>query len=260
MNRLLSWLVPLAAIALAAGWWFWSQERTPKPAPAPAVTEQPVPAAATEPIRHPLPAIDAAAEPLPSLEQSDAPVKASLEALFGAASITEFLLPMQVVRHTVATIDNLPRSKLAVEVRPVRAVKGKFLVDGDEERGSASTANYERYRPLVQALQAADVKQVALWYRRFYPLFQEAYVSLGYPSGYFNDRLVEVIDHLLMTPDLREPPKLVRHKVFYQFADAALEARSAGQKTLLRMGPENAAIVKDKLRQLRAELTAAPAG
>lgn len=260
MNRLLSWLVPLAGVALAAGWWFWNQEKTPEPSQTPAVAEQQAVTDTAAGILHPLAAVDTAAEPLPTLEQSDAPVKASLEMLFGAASVAEFLLPMHIVRRTVATVDNLPRSKLAVEVRPVRVAKGKFLVDGDDERGSISTANYERYRPLVQVLQAADAKQVAGWYRRFYPLFQEAYVSLGYPSGYFNDRLVEVIDHLLMTPELREPPKLVRHKVFYQFADATLEACSAGQKTLLRMGPENAATVKDKLRQLRAELTTTPAG
>ena len=38
--------------------------------------------------------------------------------------------------------------------------------------------------------------------------------------------------------------------MFYQFADPTLEERSAGQKFLIRMGPANAAAVKDKLREL----------
>lgn len=28
------------------------------------------------------------------------------------------------------------------------------------------------------------------FYVRLYPLFQKAYVELGYPNGYFNDRLI----------------------------------------------------------------------
>ena len=92
-------------------------------------------------------------------------------------------------------------------------------------------------------------------YTRHYPLFQEAYESLGHPPEYFNDRLIEVIDHLLAAPELRGPIALARPNVQYEFADPALEARSAGQKALIRMGSDNPKIVKDKLRELRAELT-----
>jgi hypothetical protein len=87
-------------------------------------------------------------------------------------------------------------------------------------------------------------------------LFQEAYESLGHPPQYFNDRLIEVIDHLLASPDVKGPIALARPNVLYEFADPALEARSAGQKVLIRMGSENATAVKDKLRELRAELIA----
>jgi hypothetical protein len=88
-------------------------------------------------------------------------------------------------------------------------------------------------------------------YKQYYPLFQQAYVDLGYPDGYFNDRLVEVIDHLLATPDIAGPVQLKRPSVNYEFADTELENRSAGQKALIRMGSDNAAVVKAKLRELR---------
>jgi len=105
-------------------------------------------------------------------------------------------------------------------------------------------------------VQAADVKSLAALYRRLYPLFQQAYEDLGYPGKYFNDRLVEVIDHLLETPEIAAPIPLEQPRVFYTYADASLEARSAGQKLLIRMGPANARIVKAKLRELRAEIVA----
>lgn len=80
-------------------------------------------------------------------------------------------------------------------------------------------------------------------------------MDLGYPKAYFNDRLIEVIDHLLAAPEVPAQTKLVQPKVFYQFADPDLETRSAGQKILMRIGNENAARIKAKLREIRSELT-----
>ena len=71
-------------------------------------------------------------------------------------------------------------------------------------------------------------------------------------------RLVQVIDSLLATPQVGAPIELTRPNVMYTFADPALEARPAGQKLLLRMGPDNAAAIKAKLTELRAIVTAAP--
>jgi hypothetical protein len=89
-----------------------------------------------------------------------------------------------------------------------------------------------------------------------YPLFQRAYLELGFPSGNFNDRLIEAIDDLLDAPEIAGPVKLLQPKVLYQFADPDLEARSAGQKIMMRMGSGNAAKVKAKLREIRHQLTA----
>jgi hypothetical protein len=90
---------------------------------------------------------------------------------------------------------------------------------------------------------------------RFYPLFQQAYHDLGYPSGYFNDRLIDVIDNLLATPQTAAPASLVQPHVLYEFANPDLESLSAGQKIMLRMGSENASHVRTKLRELRRMLT-----
>ena len=81
--------------------------------------------------------------------------------------------------------------------------------------------------------------------------------DLGYPNGYFNDRLVEAIDSLLATPQLTGPIDLVRPNVMYEFADPALKARPAGQKLMIRLGPDNATEIKAKLTELRAALVAA---
>jgi hypothetical protein len=102
-------------------------------------------------------------------------------------------------------------------------------------------------------------------YARLYPLFQQAYEEQGYPGKYFNDRVVEVIDQLLATPELSEPIKLTLTHVQgpiqssqpwlrYEFDDPDLEARPAGQKILLRMGRGNADLLKNKLREFRERI------
>jgi hypothetical protein len=93
-------------------------------------------------------------------------------------------------------------------------------------------------------------------YKRYYPLYQDAYENLGHPPEYFNDRVIEVIDHLLATPELDGRIALTQPNVQYEFADPKLESRSAGQKALIRMGSDNARAVKNKLRELRSELVA----
>ena len=174
--------------------------------------------------------------------------------MFGREAYARFFVPEGLVRRFVATIDNLPRKTAAVRLMPVKPVPGTFVVSGNEKGIEIGAGNALRYRPYVLAMEAVEAKRLVAAYVRLYPLFQTAYQELGYPNGYFNDRLVHAIDDLLAAPDIAAP-RLVQPKVLYEFADADLEQRSAGQKMMLRMGTGNAARVKDKLRAIRRELT-----
>jgi hypothetical protein len=133
----------------------------------------------------------------------------------------------------------------------VTAAPGQFRTINTGEDHTVRPDNAARYAAYVGLIRAANAEQLVTLYVRFYPLFQQAYEELGYPGAYFNDRLVYVIDHLLAAPDMPSDVKLVRPKVFYEFADLDLEARSAGEKIMMRIGRDNAAIVKAKLREVR---------
>lgn len=242
------WAIPVVVV-VGLGVALYYGRKHKQPVVEPTAQTAPAPASAEPPIKHPIGDEADASKPLPALSDSDPAVNDSLSGLFGR-SLEPFLVPQNVIRHVVVTIDNLPRKKTAVQMWPLKPTPGEVVANGSEEL-TLSADNYARYAPLVKIVQGADAAQLAAMYKRFYPLFQEAYVDLGYPDGYFNDRLVEVIDHLLATPDVRGPIELTQPGVFYQFADASLEERSAGQKLLLRMGSENAAVIKAKLRQLR---------
>jgi Protein of unknown function (DUF3014) len=243
----------IAVVLLGLGaWWYFGQETT-VPEAEPEVV--PAPVAEAPGIRNPVP--EGASDPsLPTLDASDPSLTNALAEVIGQQAVMQFLIPKDLVRHIVATIDNLPRKKLAVQSRPIAPTPGELGVTAVGDGFTFSATNAARYAPFIKVVQATDAQAVAGVYLRFYPLFQQAYEALGYPSQYFNDRLIEVIDHLLATPDLSGAVELSRPSVMYIYNDPALEALSSGQKTLLRMGSANAAVIKAKLGELRTAVAA----
>jgi len=258
------WFIPvLLAIGVAAALWFYrSQVSTPEldiEAPRAAVPEQAQ--LSTEPrhiVSEPIadPDDKPALVPLPSLDESDAYFRLGIVDLFGD-SIEQYLVNSDVIEKIVATVDSLPRSEVPERIRPLTGVTGQFQIGGQDESGEyhMSPGNFSRYTGLVEMAESVSLEEAMALYRRFYPLFQQAYVELGYPNGYFNDRLVEVVDHLLAAPKVNGPIELVRPHVLYEFSDPDLEALSGGQKLMLRIGGEQQEKVTRRLQDLRSMLT-----
>ena len=220
--------------------------------------DSPVPAS-TPLIEHPVPLASAPGEPpAPALDQSDQPFHAALAALPGAQGLERLLVPDNLIRHIVVTVDNLSKKKVAVEQRPFKPTGGQFMVLANGDQLIIDPQNYTRYQPFIEMVKATDPQKVVQVYYHFYPLFQAAFDDLGYQNGYFNDHLIGLIDHLLATPDVSAPIALVQPNVMYRYADPQLEALSPGQKTLIRMGPANEALLKARLRELKAQLLAHP--
>jgi len=197
-------------------------------------------------------------EPLPTLDESDAMLAGAVGVLLDAERFGGLVKSESFIRFVVVTIDNLSAAKVPAKSRFYTPPPGEFLVrkgSGDADSAALDPANYQRYTRYVEMLESMDPDGVVKVYTHYYPLFQEAYESLGYPDRYFNDRLVEVIDTLLATPEIDEPVRLLQPAVLYTFADPRLEALSAGQKMLLRTGPENGGRLRMLLREYRRRLT-----
>jgi hypothetical protein len=264
-GRMLLAVVAVAA-AVAGGiylWWQWNEAanvpeevvaaQVAVPLPTPIASQEEAPA--QNPVEEAL-----AAEPLPALDESDATAAGVLVDLVGKKPFAALFFSDHVIRRIVATVDNLPRRAASVRVWPVKPLASWFEATSDDSGYVVSAKNAARYAPYVKVVKALDAQKLAATYRQFYPLFQEAYRSLGFPKGHFNDRLIEAIDDLLDTPEPKAPLRLVQTKVRYQFADPDFDQRSAGQKILLRMGVGNARVVKAKLREFRQYVAKKPAG
>jgi Protein of unknown function (DUF3014) len=261
----LVWVV-VALVALGAlAYFLWQKNPSiERAALTPGAPSQAVPPAAdaTPAINHPieqargnvLPSVEQ--KPLPALMVSDTTMQNTLADLFGSATLGKIFYEDTIVHRFVTTVDNLPRKTLPLRYLPVKPPGGAFVTTGSDDALAIGADNAARYAPYVRLVDAVDAKTLAGIYVHFYPLMQQDYRALGYPNGYFNDRLVQTIDDLLAAPDVMVPPALAQRKVLYVYSDPELESRSAGQKIMMRMGSENAARLKAKLREIRAEITA----
>jgi len=277
MNRMsIAAVAALLLTALGLGALYWVQQR---PRSAPVERSAPIAEAPADPasapaepaIRHPLDPALAASAPLPAPGDAQSQWRQALAEVIGRAAVTRFMQTENFAQRFVVTVDNLARVHAAPRLWPVQPTPGRFSVSGDGELRNVAAENAGRYTPFVTMATSIDARRAAAAYARMYPQLQSAYEELGYPNRYLNDRVVEVIDHLLATP---EPPsagplmQLTEVKgsvpstqpwLRYEFADPDLQALSSGQRILLRVGPAHRQALKAKLSELRGMVTRAPA-
>ncbi|MFL6958685.1 DUF3014 domain-containing protein [Nocardiopsis yanglingensis] len=263
------WVLGVVVIGGAGGWLFRDQLKsladgvsvpvhsTPASTSAPSQPQAAAePAPAPPPIKHPLDT-EAAADPaLPKLADSDAAAWGALSQLFQGEGPLTLLLRDHLIQRLVTQVDNLDKPSVPPTALAARPLPGNLQVEPGEGGERIAASNAARYAPYVQAFTALDPAATATAYKHFYPLIQQAYVDLGRPEGYFNDRLVAVIDHLLETPEPARPVAVVRdERGRYRFVDPDLQSRSVGQKALLRMDATQERAVKQQLRAIRSSLT-----
>lgn len=270
-----STLALIVAVILVAAFVAFRFLEPPSPSPKTRAVNQPAPPRPEEEpvVRYPVPeevnasGAETGAEPPAAPESEPAAagpdekgddfVRQVLADLVPGERLFALLLPENFIPRLVVIVDALPRKNVPRQHLPIMPPGGSFRVSGPEEDAVISPDNYDRYAPYVTLAEAVPTDALAATYFRLYPLFQEAYRKMGYPRGYFNDRLIAVLTHLLETPEVPGPIPVEAHVNRYVFRDKNLEARSAGQKVLLRMGPDNARRVKSRLQALRDALVAA---
>ena len=102
---------------------------------------------------------------------------------FGQQSVQQLFGLDSIRRHIVATVDNLPRETVADRLLPTSRCRGAFMVSKAAATPTIAPANAARYLPYVELARRTDAAQLVSLYTGFYPLFQAAYVELGYPKA-----------------------------------------------------------------------------
>jgi DUF3014 family protein len=206
-------LLPSAALLALGLFWMNEGGQSVTVAPRAARPDPPLAASRAHGLRpeHPVPPSPLRA--LPALSRSDAVVREAIRKTRGGEALAPLLDTDDLLRGFVRAVDELPR-------------QGPAGIDG-RDRSSVAIASLDRL----------DVNGALSLYWRFYPLLQEAYDDLEPGDGYFNDRVVAVIDHLLER--------------------CAVEC-SVAQQRLLQMDPAVSGRIAAKLTQVRKRLALRP--
>lgn len=251
MSRQAVIAIGIVILLAAVGWWLWPG------APAPdAASEEP-----TEPVEEPLAEPAEAAESteptgegLPPLSDSDGVARDALRAA-GADSgaLAGALSREDLVRRFTAAVAAVSRGLEPRSQLRFLGPEEPFRVTEQERDLVIDPRSFRRYDGVARAFGGLDAAAIGRRYERLEPLFEEAWRNLG-ETGDFRAAVLQAIDLLVATP-VPEPPIEVRDEVSaYAYVDETLQDLSPAQKALLRFGPDNQRIVRDKLQQIRGEI------
>ncbi len=227
----------LVLVLLSAGaiwYWFWSRPGPAADAPM-VVAEDSAPSVVES--------REALIE-LPELDASDALVRELLAGLSEHPRWAAWLVPDDLVRRFVTTVVNVaagdsPRPQL------------DFLAPADSFRVPES---FDRYDLFADVFVSLDTEATARLYRALHPLFDQAHRELGLTARTFEESLAVAIDNLLAVEVPQGGVEVVPYEAVYEFRDRRLEALSPAEKHIVRLGPENARAVQQRLRELAAAI------
>jgi hypothetical protein len=196
-----------------------------------------------------------AAVDLPRLNDSDGFVAEKISELSSGASLLSYLVDEQLVRRAVVLVENISRGQYPQTALPYKPIVEEMQVSSDDGRlFTMETASYSRFDAAVAAFVALDTEQTVRLYRLLSPLLQQAYAEIGFRDAEFEQALIKAIDAVLSAPEIEGPFQLVKPSVMYLYADTRLEELANMNKQLIRLGPENSARLKAKLREFKQAL------
>ena len=189
-------------------------------------------------------------------DAGEAAVNKELAKNWPLAQLRKYFNLQEQARRLVITVDNLPREHVPSQLRVTRGVPELLRVKKEGETITLDPSNYERYDRIIGYVEKMDARKIGRLYAKFYPLLQRTYEETGFPEERFHDRVLAALDDMMDAPRPTGPIRLVQPKVLYRFEDDHLENLSAGQKIMIRVGPENAARLRKVLARVRAAIAA----
>jgi hypothetical protein len=195
---------------------------------------------------------------LPELGASDATVRRLVAGVSAHPKLAAWLIPDDLIRRFVEGVVDLSRGSSPLPAMEMLIPEEPFLVRPSGDDLIVDPRSQRRYDLLAEVVGSLDPEGAAEVYRRLLPLFEEAYEEMGVAEGPFPEVLARAIENLLAV-DVPDGPLEVRVAVGrFVYADRAVESLTPAAKHLVRMGPENAGRVQEKLREISRELDLLP--
>lgn len=260
-------VVITAGVLLLAGIWPFGKDPTPAPQPSPEVeviahvaaepAAEPAPEPQPEPPAKPLPKPD----PLPKLDESDDTVRDAIADIPLGTAGQQYLLPGNIIERSTSVVYIMAEGEVPYKLLPIARPKVAFPITDDGLQVTADPAGYARYDALAKWIESLDVEALLSALDWLLPLFREAWSYYGEGESSFDQAVLNTLDLIIYTPEVNvSEARLFLKEAVWLYEDPAIEGLAPIQKQVLRMGPANATIVKDKADEGRtlwaARLTA----
>ncbi|MDO8795070.1 MAG: DUF3014 domain-containing protein [Vicinamibacterales bacterium] len=236
-------------VAAGAAAYFAFAWRT-RPVP---MSAAPAPTAA---MKEPTRPLGGRAEPItvPPLDASDALVRTLVRALSQNSAVAAWLATDGLIRNFTVTVANIADGATPAKHLKVLRPSSAFRIVERDGRAYVDPQSYNRYGAIAAAIAAVDPSGTARLYATLKTRIEEAHRDLGSPDQSFDRTLERAIVTLLETPVVDSPVRLKPKGIGYAYDDERLESLTAAQKQLLRMGPRNIRIIKERLRGIALAL------
>ena len=227
---------------------------TPAPLLEPSLAAEPqVPATEETLLESPEPLPSEPMSPaLPTLDESDNVVRDALAAIPLGTPGQQYLLSSNIVERTSSAIYLMAQGDVPYKMIPIARPTTPFPISDNGLWVSADPLGFARYDSLSNWLRQIDVTAIFEALEWLMPLFREAWSFYGETPDAFDGAIINTLDSIIATPevDLTEA-RLIRKEAVWVYEDPAIEALSPLQKQILRMGPDNALVVKAIAGQAR---------
>jgi len=191
------------------------------------------------------------------LQASDQSIYDSLAEFSLQTAQIKAALHEDMLRNTVVFIENFSNGHFVSKFSPMLAPEKPFVTQQKGGKLVIDPRSYQRYDIYADYIYSVDSKQFVQYYRSLKPSIDDFYAEIAKPNSRFDDALAQAINMVLATPVIYTPIEINSPSVMYLYNDPALENLNDAQKLLLRIGPQNLAKLKHKLRSIQAELSIA---
>ncbi|MBT6353145.1 MAG: DUF3014 domain-containing protein [Halieaceae bacterium] len=227
---------------------------TPAPLLEPAIAAEPQAPAEETLLESPEPLPSEPMSPaLPTLDESDNVVRDALAAIPLGTPGQQYLLSSNIVERTSSALYLMAQGDVPYKMIPIARPTTPFPISDNGLWVSADPLGFARYDSLSNWLRQIDVTAIFEALEWLIPLFREAWSFYGETPDAFDGAIINTLDSIIATPevDLTEA-RLIRKEAVWIYEDPAIEALSPLQKQILRMGPDNALVVKAIAGQTRS--------
>ena len=191
--------------------------------------------------------------PLPMLEESDDPVRDALGDIPMGTIGQQYLIPSNIIERSASLIYLTSKGDVPYKLLPVARPAKPFSISDDGTQVVADASGFARYDSLAQWLESLDLSTILSSLQPFLPLFREAWSYYGEPPEDFDFAVVIALDLIASTPSVdTTEARLIKKEAVWVYEDPSIEGLAPIQKQVLRMGPENAAVVKAKADEAQA--------